>query len=284
MVETMLRSLILALATSCAAAAPTYLDLYESNDCSGGANLTVDLSASNYTHCTGCWDRCADAAAPSYRSMALRGGDGATTAAAAVAVKAALNSNCVGLYAYSGGWSDVSMDGVLDAAGGCHAGGAGAVVLCDGGTAGVMDDDLAEVRGRGTTNQPPFHDRGAGAAADRAERAGGPRAIRPSAGRTLSNTMTVDASGAQVCGRGATPPANRSVPTFPFYVLDPSAFDAELGDDAAWAAANVPFVDLPDADLRAAYYYRWRVFRKHIKCVRTWRLDRRAQALSHRSP
>ncbi|MEJ7710711.1 MAG: hypothetical protein WKF84_12795 [Pyrinomonadaceae bacterium] len=50
-------------------------------------------------------------------------------------------------------------------------------------------------------------------------------------------------------------------------VLNPDAFRAQLGDEdeAAWLKRNVPFFECPDAAIQEIYYYRWRVFRKHIK-------------------
>lgn len=35
--------------------------------------------------------------------------------------------------------------------------------------------------------------------------------------------------------------------------------------DPDWYAANVPVVDLPDADAEAVYYYRWRVLKEHLR-------------------
>ena len=35
--------------------------------------------------------------------------------------------------------------------------------------------------------------------------------------------------------------------------------------DPGWYAANVPVVDLPDADAEAVYYYRWRVLKEHLR-------------------
>jgi sucrose-6-phosphate hydrolase SacC (GH32 family) len=51
-----------------------------------------------------------------------------------------------------------------------------------------------------------------------------------------------------------------------FYVLDPAAHARALhGDSFGWAVANAPFVDFPDMpDVEAAYYYRWRVFHRHL--------------------
>jgi hypothetical protein len=32
-----------------------------------------------------------------------------------------------------------------------------------------------------------------------------------------------------------------------------------------WYEANIPFVDLPDKDIQATYYYRWRTFKEALK-------------------
>eukprot|EP00937_MAST-01D_sp_MAST-1D-sp2_P007048 g7048.t1 len=140
---------------------------------------------------------------------------------------AAININCVGKYTYAGGWSDASLGGVITTASGCHDGGASAVVLCTG-TAYGMQDDLGEV-----------------------------------------------------CGAAPAPP-NTPIAPLPFSVLDPAAFAPRFGRDArgaadfAWARLNVLFVDMGAAPLASAlgdamgdvlqtYYYRWRVFRRHLK-------------------
>ena len=50
-----------------------------------------------------------------------------------------------------------------------------------------------------------------------------------------------------------------------FVAIDPSAHAARLGDDYEWAVRSVPFVELAaDDDVVAAFYYRWRVLRKHV--------------------
>ena len=49
-----------------------------------------------------------------------------------------------------------------------------------------------------------------------------------------------------------------------FAVLDPSAFAPLLGDDTAWATASIPFFESSDAALTAAYFFRWRTYRRHI--------------------
>ena len=55
-----------------------------------------------------------------------------------------------------------------------------------------------------------------------------------------------------------------------FALLDPSAYQQFLGDDAPWASDNIPLLDMDDAidscsSLVRAYYFRWRVFRKHLR-------------------
>lgn len=35
--------------------------------------------------------------------------------------------------------------------------------------------------------------------------------------------------------------------------------------DPAWYEANIPFVDLPDATMQSVYYYRWRVYKEHLR-------------------
>ena len=54
-----------------------------------------------------------------------------------------------------------------------------------------------------------------------------------------------------------------------FSVLDPANYAGVLRDDASWATQNVPFVDLSGAgagfaDVETAFYYRWRLYRKHL--------------------
>lgn len=35
--------------------------------------------------------------------------------------------------------------------------------------------------------------------------------------------------------------------------------------EPGWYEANIPFVDLPDATMQSVYYYRWRVFKEHLR-------------------
>ncbi|MEA5360795.1 LamG-like jellyroll fold domain-containing protein [Amycolatopsis sp., V23-08] len=48
------------------------------------------------------------------------------------------------------------------------------------------------------------------------------------------------------------------------HFLDHSAALAGYADPA-WYEANIPFVDLPDATMQSVYYYRWRVFKEHLR-------------------
>jgi hypothetical protein len=55
------------------------------------------------------------------------------------------------------------------------------------------------------------------------------------------------------------PPVGRTT-----HVLDHAAL---LGDvpEPAWYEANIPFVDVPDSNIRDTYYYRWRTFKEALK-------------------
>jgi hypothetical protein len=59
--------------------------------------------------------------------------------------------------------------------------------------------------------------------------------------------------------RAGDPPAGR------FAVLKPEAFAAELGENAAWFRENVPLFECPDRQIQEIYYFRWRVYKKHIR-------------------
>jgi hypothetical protein len=48
-------------------------------------------------------------------------------------------------------------------------------------------------------------------------------------------------------------------------VLSPDRFAALLGDDADWLRKNIPFFECPDTKLQQIYYFRWRVFKKHLQ-------------------
>ncbi|WP_290060808.1 MGH1-like glycoside hydrolase domain-containing protein [Amycolatopsis solani] len=56
----------------------------------------------------------------------------------------------------------------------------------------------------------------------------------------------------------------RSVAGSGTHFLDHSAALAGYADPG-WYEANIPFVDLPDATMESVYYYRWRVFKEHLR-------------------
>src|SRR5687767_2641726 len=35
--------------------------------------------------------------------------------------------------------------------------------------------------------------------------------------------------------------------------------------EPAWYEANIPFIDVPDTEIRDTYYYRWRTFKEALK-------------------
>ncbi|BCJ48624.1 hypothetical protein Asp14428_00990 [Actinoplanes sp. NBRC 14428] len=79
---------------------------------------------------------------------------------------------------------------------------------------------------------------------------------------TVLVSLAAPAPAAQA-GRAADVPVYPAVgPATRF--LDHAAL---LGDVAEpqWYEANIPFVDLPDADIQATYYYRWRTYKEALK-------------------
>ena len=76
--------LLLTLAVGCARG--LHVQFFHSRDCSGAANATVDLLASNYSRCTECWDRCG----------AKSEGLGSFTLTGDPSDRVALNGNCIG--------------------------------------------------------------------------------------------------------------------------------------------------------------------------------------------
>jgi hypothetical protein len=48
-------------------------------------------------------------------------------------------------------------------------------------------------------------------------------------------------------------------------LLRPDAVPALAGADDGWLARNVPYFECPDAAIQQAYYFRWDVYRKHLK-------------------
>jgi len=50
-----------------------------------------------------------------------------------------------------------------------------------------------------------------------------------------------------------------------FLVLNRSAFKAEMAETADWIVQNVPLFECPDKSIQEIYYFRWGVYKKHIK-------------------
>lgn len=62
----------------------------------------------------------------------------------------------------------------------------------------------------------------------------------------------------------ATAAENAPAPGGGTHFLDHAAALAGYADPA-WYEANIPFVDLPDATMQSVYYYRWRVWKEHLR-------------------
>jgi hypothetical protein len=81
--------------------------------------------------------------------------------------------------------------------------------------------------------------------------------------------------------QSATPTARAHPRYHHLALLDPTKFEEPLGSDYQWALSNIPLLELdPDvvggASITRAYYYRWRVFKRHIRTrapIRTDDLD-----------
>jgi len=65
----------------------------------------------------------------------------------------------------------------------------------------------------------------------------------------------------------------RQTPSLPpgFYVIQPDEFFLSgllAPKDYEWFTRNVPFIDFPDDDdILTTYYYRWKVYKKHIRFI-----------------
>lgn len=68
------------------------------------------------------------------------------------------------------------------------------------------------------------------------------------------------ASAASVSGTASTYPAVGPGTHF----LDHASYLSGL-NDPAWYEGNIPFVDLPDKTIQDVYYYRWRVWKEHLR-------------------
>lgn len=49
------------------------------------------------------------------------------------------------------------------------------------------------------------------------------------------------------------------------FVLEPSVIPADLSGHAAWFTANIPLFECPEPIIQEIYYFRWDVYRKHLK-------------------
>jgi hypothetical protein len=90
-------------------------------------------------------------------------------------------------------------------------------------------------------------------------------AARWTAALTATLLVAAGLTAAPPAGRAAAAPA----PVYPAVGAGTRFLDhaALLGDtpEPAWYEANIPFVDLPDTDVRDTYYYRWRTFKEALK-------------------
>lgn len=73
-------------------------------------------------------------------------------------------------------------------------------------------------------------------------------------------TVFVAATAAGVSGVHVPPP-----PQPRLYLLNASQYAAQLGSDLPWATVNAPFLDVDNADLLDAFYFRIRNYRMHIE-------------------
>jgi hypothetical protein len=79
---------------------------------------------------------------------------------------------------------------------------------------------------------------------------------------------TVAAAGNAAAGGSAASAANAG-PAYPSvgrgtHFLDDSALLGST-DEKAWYEANIPFLELPDQSIQSTYYYRWRVWKEHVR-------------------
>ena len=87
--------------------------------------------------------------------------------------------------------------------------------------------------------------------------------MRKAASIGLSALLVLQPLGAAAAPRAGRQPATSGAPVLPESAIAHRWF----GNDAAWYANNIPFFDSPDAKLDQIYYYRWKVFRAHIRDV-----------------
>ena len=54
-----------------------------------------------------------------------------------------------------------------------------------------------------------------------------------------------------------------SIP-YPFTILNPNNFSQYLNEDFNWALTSIPFFESSDENLTLSYYFRWRIYYRHI--------------------
>ena len=65
-------------------------------------------------------------------------------------------------------------------------------------------------------------------------------------------------------GSGQTDPPRRPVARAPALPTHSMAV-ANFGADAPWYERNIPFLEIDDAEIQQIYYYRWKLFRSHVR-------------------
>ena len=78
-------------------------------------------------------------------------------------------------------------------------------------------------------------------------------------------TGTASAAPARTAARGATTTTTASSAGHRPPIDIAAEAERRYGAEAPWFAANVPFVDLPDAAITDTWYYRWHAFTKHLR-------------------
>jgi hypothetical protein len=127
-----------------ATAEPQIVQMFTNDKCTGSPNITVDLSNSSYNNCKNCWDHCASNPKGGIRAYRFLGSG-----------TVAINENCVGVYGYSGGWSDPSIGGTFSKESGCISKTGSAIILCSG-SIPKLQDDLDEVCGHPIAPPPDY--------------------------------------------------------------------------------------------------------------------------------
>jgi hypothetical protein len=86
-------------------------------------------------------------------------------------------------------------------------------------------------------------------------------AIDQGAGAASSRPTAATASISAVTAAGADPYPSVGRGT---HFLDDAALLGNM-DERGWYEANIPFLDVPDKTIQNVYYYRWRVWKEHIR-------------------